>query len=102
MKPYQTKFLAFFGSIWGETGEPEPRVLAGILHCVPFLDIPVLSRQRVRSPFNLRASRSDDVIRLTSRRLDHLAYRAIARVGHWSGRETVRSQRARLGIRQVR
>jgi hypothetical protein len=54
MKPYQTKFLAFFSSIWGEIGEPEPRVLAGILNCLPHIDIPVLSRQRVRSPFALR------------------------------------------------
>ena len=99
MKPYQTKFLAFFGSIWGETGEPEPRVLAGILHCVPFLDIPVLSRQRVRSPFNLRAFAIRRCHTTDYRRLDHLAYRAIARVGHWSGRETVRSQRARLRLR---
>jgi hypothetical protein len=49
MQPYQTKFLAFLNSVWEESPEAEPRVLAAVLSCAPFLEIPdAVSRQRVR------------------------------------------------------
>ena len=54
MQPYQTKFMAFLNSVWEETPEPEPRILAAILNCVPFLDFPhTVSRQRVRTRHTL-------------------------------------------------
>jgi hypothetical protein len=49
MQPYQTKFLAFLNSVWEEAPEAEPRILAAVLSCAPFLEIPdTVSRQRVR------------------------------------------------------